>query len=166
MVEPEMAFFDLNDNMDLAERFLKRIFSDVLTRCREDMEFFNQRIDNTAIATLEHIIASSFVRLSYTEAVEILKASGEKFEFPVKWGMDMQSEHEKFLTEKVVKGPVAVINYPRDIKAFYMRQNDDGRTVAAMNLDIEPCVPRDRALECHATNGCRRREHGAGHDRA
>lgn len=134
MVEPEAAFFDLNDDMDLAERFLKRTFRDVLDRCREDMEFFNQRIDNTAIGTLENIVSSRFVRLSYTEAVEILLKSGEAFEFPVAWGNDLQAEHERYLTEKHFKCPVILYDYPKTIKAFYMRLNDDGRTVRAMDI--------------------------------
>ncbi len=134
MVEPEMAFFDLNANMDLAERFLKRIFRDVLERCGEDMEFFNQRIDVTAIETLRTIVDSRFVRLSYTEAVEILKTSGQTFEFPVEWGKDLQAEHERYLTEKHFHCPVVLFDYPRQIKAFYMRLNDDGRTVRAMDV--------------------------------
>lgn len=134
MVEPEMAFFELADNMDLAERFLKRIFRDALDRCGEDMEFFNQRIDNTVIATLESIVDSSFVRLPYTEAVEILVRSGETFEFPVEWGKDLQAEHERYLTEKHFKQPVILYDYPRTIKPFYMRVNNDGRTVRAMDV--------------------------------
>jgi asparaginyl-tRNA synthetase len=134
MVEPEMAFFELADTMDLAERFLKRIFRDVLDRCREDMEFFNRRIDNTAIATLEKIVQSRFVRLSYTEAVDILSASGQAFEFPVGWGKDLQAEHERYLTEKHFRCPVILYDYPKEIKAFYMRANDDGRTVRAMDV--------------------------------
>ena len=134
MVEPEMAFFDLGDNMALAERFLKRIFRDVLDRCPEDMEFFNLRIDNTVLATLEAIIQSEFVRLPYTDAVEILKNSDEKFEFPVDWGKDLQAEHERYLTEKHFKRPVILFNYPRSIKPFYMRVGDDGRTVRAMDV--------------------------------
>ncbi|MCR4411508.1 MAG: asparagine--tRNA ligase [Thermoguttaceae bacterium] len=134
MVEPEMAFFDLDDNMDLAERFLKRIFRDVLARCPEDMEFFNLRIDKTVVETLQRIIDSRFVRLSYTEAVEILKASGQPFEFPVDWGRDLQAEHERFLTEKHFQCPVILYDYPKSIKAFYMRLNDDGRTVRAMDI--------------------------------
>ena len=134
MVEPEMAFFELADNMDLAERFLKRIFRDVLHRCPEDMEFFNLRIDKTVLATLEAIIQSDFIRLSYTEAVEILEASGEKFEFPVAWGNDLQAEHERYLTEKHFNCPVILFDYPRSIKPFYMRCNDDGRTVRAMDV--------------------------------
>ena len=134
MVEPEAAFFELTDNMDLAERFLKRIFRDVLARCTEDMEFFRDRIDKTVIDTLQHVLASDFVRLPYTEAVEILKASGRKFEFPVEWGHDLQAEHERFLTEEHFKSPVILFNYPRSIKPFYMRLNDDGRTVRAMDV--------------------------------
>jgi len=134
MVEPEMAFFDLNDNMDLAERFLKSIFAAVLEQCPEDMDFFNQRIDATAIDTLRKIIDSRFVRLSYTEAVDILRASGQAFEFPVEWGKDLQAEHERYLTEKHFNSPVILFDYPRQIKAFYMRLNDDGRTVRAMDV--------------------------------
>ncbi|NLX96331.1 MAG: asparagine--tRNA ligase [Rhodopirellula sp.] len=134
MVEPEMAFFDLNDNMDLAERFLKRIFRDVLKRCPEDIEFFNDRIDNTVLETLRHIVDSRFVRLPYTEAVGILEKSGETFEFPVAWGSDLQAEHERYLTEKHFQCPVILFDYPRTIKPFYMRVNDDGRTVRAMDI--------------------------------
>ena len=134
MVEPEMAFFELTDNMDLAERFLKRIFSDVLQRCPEDMEFFNERIDNTVIETLRHIVASDFVRLPYSEAVKILESCGESFEFPVAWGNDLQAEHERFLTEKHFKCPVILYDYPRTIKPFYMKCNDDGKTVRAMDV--------------------------------
>jgi asparaginyl-tRNA synthetase len=134
MVEPEMAFFDLHDNMDLAERFLKRIFRDVLDRCLEEMQFFNQRIDPTAIETLQKIVQSPFVQLSYTEAIEILKQSGQPFEFPVAWGHDLQAEHERFLTEKHFQRPVVLFDYPRTIKPFYMRVNDDGRTVRAMDV--------------------------------
>ena len=138
MVEPEMAFFDLNDNMDLAEAFLKRIFKDVLERCAEDMQFFVERVEKSAVTTLEGIVNSEFVRLSYTEAVTILQESGEKFEFPVSWGTDLQSEHERFLTEKHFKSPVILYDYPRAIKAFYMRLNEDDRTVRAMDV----LVPR------------------------
>ncbi len=134
MVEPEMAFCDLAGDMDLAEAFLKRIFDDVLQQCPEDMQFFNQRIDKTAIATLEAIVQSEFVRLPYTEAVSILEQSGETFEFPVQWGVDLQSEHERYLTEKKFQRPVVVYDYPRSIKPFYMRVNDDGKTVRAMDV--------------------------------
>jgi asparaginyl-tRNA synthetase len=138
MIEPEMAFYELTDNMDLAEAFLKRICSDVLAKCAEDMQFFQQRIEPTAISTLEGIVNSPFVRLPYTEAVEILLKSGQPFEFPVAWGADLQSEHERFLTEKHFKSPVILYDYPKAIKAFYMRLNDDGKTVRAMDV----LVPR------------------------
>lgn len=134
MVEPEMAFYELTDNMDLAEAFLKRIFSDALNQCSEDMDFFNQRIDDTVIETLTKIAESEFVRLPYTEAVEILESSGEQFEYPVSWGRDLQSEHERFLTEQHFDGPVIVYDYPRTIKPFYMRVNDDEKTVRAMDV--------------------------------
>ncbi len=134
MVEPEMAFFELDDNMDLAERFLKRIFRDVLDQCPEDMEFFNKRIDKTVLETLQGIVASRFVRLPYTEAIEILKNSGRKFDFPIDWGTDLQAEHERYLTERHFKCPVILYDYPRTIKPFYMRVNDDGRTVRAMDV--------------------------------
>jgi asparaginyl-tRNA synthetase len=138
MVEPEMAFYELTDNMDLAEAFLKRVCRDALERCGDDMKFFAERIDKTAISTLEGIINSQFVRLSYTEAVEILRKSGQSFEFPVAWGTDLQSEHERYLTEQHFKLPVILYDYPKEIKAFYMRLNDDGKTVRAMDV----LVPR------------------------
>src|SRR5690606_35382070 len=127
MVEPEMAFYELDDNMELAERFLKRIIRDVLTERAEDMEFFNTHIDDSLLATLEHILNTPFQRVPYTEAVEILEKSGEKFEFPVTWGADLQSEHERFLTEKHFAGPIVLYDYPRTIKPFYMRVNNDDR---------------------------------------
>jgi asparaginyl-tRNA synthetase len=138
MVEPEMAFYELKDNMDLAEAFLKRLFRDVLERCPVDMQFFNERIDPTAIATLEAIVKSEFVRLSYTEAVSVLQKSGQTFEFPVTWGNDLQAEHERYLTEQTFKRPVILYDYPKAIKPFYMRVNDDERTVRAMDV----LVPR------------------------
>jgi asparaginyl-tRNA synthetase len=134
MIEPEMAFCDLEGDMDLAESFLKTIFSDVLTNCPGDMQFFNERIDKTVIETLESIVNSEFGRISYTEAVDILKKCGESFEFPVEWGVDLQSEHERYLTEKKFKKPIIVYDYPKEIKAFYMRLNDDNRTVRAMDV--------------------------------
>jgi len=134
MIEPEMAFCDIEGDMDLAESFIKHLFRAALERCPEDMAFFNQWVDKTVIETLEHICASEFERLTYTEAVEILQKSGEKFEFPVEWGLDLQSEHERYLTEKHLKKPVIVFNYPKQIKAFYMRANDDEKTVAAMDV--------------------------------
>ena len=134
MLEPEMAFCDLEGNMDLGEEFIKFLFRAALERCPEDMDFFNKWVDKSAIATLEHIIHSDFERLSYTEAVEILQGAGQDFEFPVEWGLDLQSEHERYLTEKHFKKPVIVHGYPKEIKAFYMRLNDDGKTVAAMDI--------------------------------
>ena len=134
MVEPEMAFHDLDDNMDLAENFLKHIFSTVLTECAEDMDFFNERIDKTVIETLENIAGCEFVRLTYTEAVEILEKSGQDFDYAVQWGSDLQSEHERYLTEQHFSGPVILYDYPRTIKPFYMRVNDDEKTVRAMDV--------------------------------
>jgi asparaginyl-tRNA synthetase len=134
MIEPEMAFYELPDNMDLAERFVKRIFRDVLAECPEDMEFFNERIDNTVLETLQHIVDSQFVRLPYTEAIEILEKCGKEFEYPVEWGVDLLSEHERLLTEEHFRSPVILFDYPRTIKPFYMYVNDDDRTVRAMDL--------------------------------
>ncbi|MBV8758657.1 MAG: asparagine--tRNA ligase [Deltaproteobacteria bacterium] len=134
MIEPEIAFADLAADADLAEAFLKYIFKALLAERKDDMAFFEKFVDKDCVNRLGALVESKFARMDYTDAVKELEKSGEKFEFPVKWGMDLQSEHEKFLTEKVCKGPVAVINYPKDIKAFYMRQNDDGKTVAAMDV--------------------------------
>jgi len=134
MIEPEIAFADLGDLADLAEDFLKSIFSEVLRRHPDDMAFFRDRIDASVIERLTNVIDAEFLRLEYGEAVDILQASGERFEFPVEWGRDLQSEHERYLTEQHAGGPVVVVNYPKDIKAFYMRQNDDGTTVAAMDV--------------------------------
>src|SRR6266545_856923 len=134
MVEPEMAFCDLADNMALAEEFLKFIIEYVLENCRADLEFFNKRIDNTVLATLEHVASSDFEHVSYTEAVRILETAARKWEFPVFWGADLQSEHERYLTEEKFKKPVIVTDYPKEIKAFYMRANDDGKTVRAMDV--------------------------------
>ena len=134
MVEPEVAFYDLNDNMNLAERFIKRIFRDVLSNCVEDMQFFNERIDDTVLETLGGIVASDFVRLPYSEAIEILEQSGRSFEFPIAWGTDLQSEHERYLTEEHFGIPVILHDYPRTIKPFYMYCNEDGRTVRAMDV--------------------------------
>ncbi|MBX3707879.1 MAG: asparagine--tRNA ligase [Pseudomonadales bacterium] len=134
MIEPEVAFADLDDNARLAESFLKGIFTDVLARCADDMAFFADRVDPEAISRLERLIAAPFERLDYGEAIRILERAPVAFEFPVRWGLDLQSEHERWLTEHHVGGPVVVVNYPKDIKAFYMRQNDDGRTVAAMDV--------------------------------
>jgi asparaginyl-tRNA synthetase len=138
MVEPEMAFYELTDNMDLAEAFLKRVCGDVLRQCPEDVQFFQDRIDPHVKPTLEGIVNSTFVRLPYTEAVEVLQKSGQAFEFPVAWGHDLQAEHERYLTEQHFKQPVILFDYPKTIKPFYMRLNDDGRTVRAMDV----LVPR------------------------
>jgi asparaginyl-tRNA synthetase len=134
MIEPEIAFADLTGDADLAEDFLKFIFAELLKERQDDMKFFAERIDKDCITRLEKFIASSFERIEYTEAIKILESAKKKFEFPVKWGIDLQTEHERYLTEEHVKRPVVVMNYPKDIKAFYMRQNDDGRTVAAMDV--------------------------------
>lgn len=134
MIEPEMAFCDLAGDMDLAEEFLKEVIGGVLAACGKDLEFLQEHCEPELIATLQHITASTFERLSYTEAAELLAKSGEAFEYPVSWGCDLQTEHERWLTEKHFKKPVIVFDYPRDIKAFYMRQNDDGKTVAAMDV--------------------------------
>jgi asparaginyl-tRNA synthetase len=134
MVEPEMAFYELEDNMSLAEAFIKRIIKDALEKCPEDLQFFKERVDATVLPRLEAILKSEFLRLPYTEAVDILQKSGEKFEFPVAWGNDLQSEHERYLTEKQFNRPVILYDYPRTIKPFYMRVNDDGKTVRAMDV--------------------------------
>jgi asparaginyl-tRNA synthetase len=134
MVEPEMAYYELTDNMDLAEAFIQRIVRDVLVRCAEDMQFFDERIEKGILARLQGIAAAKFVRLPYTEAVEILQKSGHTFEFPVAWGNDLQAEHERFLTEQHFKCPVILHDYPRTLKPFYMRANDDGKTVRAMDV--------------------------------
>jgi asparaginyl-tRNA synthetase len=134
MIEPEIAFADLAADAQLAEDFLKSIFKTLLEERKDDMAFFEKFVDKDCITRLSKMIESTFARLDYGDAIKELEKSGQKFEFPVKWGIDLQSEHEKYLTDVVVKGPVAVINYPKDIKAFYMRQNDDGKTVAAMDV--------------------------------
>lgn len=134
MVEPEMAFCDLEGDMDLAEAFLKHIFNHVLEKCPEDMEFFNQRIDNSVLATAENIINNQFERLTYTDAIKLLEKADVKFEYPVNWGLDLQSEHERYLAEQLFKKPVIVTDYPAQIKAFYMRLSDDEKTVRAMDV--------------------------------
>lgn len=134
MIEPEIAFADLNDDALLAEEYLKSIYATLLEERADDMEFFAKRVNKEAITRLEAFINSSFERIDYTEAVDILKRSKKKFEFPVEWGLDLQSEHERYLCEEHVKRPVVVTNYPKEIKAFYMRLNDDGKTVAAMDV--------------------------------
>jgi asparaginyl-tRNA synthetase len=134
MIEPETAFADLSDNADLAEEFLKYIFRVLLDERPDDMAFFAERIDRSAVTRLEQFVESSFERMEYTEAVARLEQAPKRFEFPVRWGIDLQSEHERYLTEELVGRPVVVMNYPRDIKAFYMRLNEDDRTVAAMDV--------------------------------
>ena len=134
MVEPEMAFYDLDDDMDLAEEFIKYLFVDALENCSEDMEFFNQRIDKTIIKTLQHIIDNQFERLTYTEAIQRLQKSKETFSYPVEWGCALQAEHERYLSEIVFKKPIIVFNYPEKIKSFYMKLNKDDKTVRAMDV--------------------------------
>jgi asparaginyl-tRNA synthetase len=134
MVEPEIAFADLQADADLAEEFLRYIFAAVLNECASDMAFFDERIEKGVVQRLEDLVRRPFERMTYTEAVEALEKSGESFNFPVKWGIDLQTEHERYITEKLVGRPVIVTNYPRGIKAFYMRLNDDERTVAAMDV--------------------------------
>jgi asparaginyl-tRNA synthetase len=134
MIEPEVAFNDIQDNMDLAEDFIKYCIQYALDNCRDDIEFLQQMYDNELISRLEFVVKNEFVRLPYTEGVKILEASGKKFEFPVFWGADLQSEHERYLVEEHFKKPVILTDYPRDIKAFYMKQNDDGKTVRAMDV--------------------------------
>ncbi|MCB6994409.1 asparagine--tRNA ligase [bacterium 210820-DFI.6.37] len=134
MIEPEVAFADLEDNMDLAEAMIKYIIQYVLENAPEEMEFFNRFMDKGLLDRLTALVNADFARVTYTEAVELLKKSGKKFDYPVEWGIDLQTEHERYLTEEIYKKPVFVTDYPKDIKAFYMRLNDDGRTVAACDL--------------------------------
>lgn len=134
MVEPEMAFCDLEDNQQLAEEFLKYLIGYLMQNCRAELEFFNLRYEPALLATLENVLNSEFARLSYSEAIEILQKSGRNWEFPVSWGADLQSEHERYLTEEIFRRPVIVTDYPKQIKAFYMRANDDGKTVRAMDV--------------------------------
>lgn len=134
MVEPEIAFADLQDNANLAEAFLKYIFQACLTERADDLAFFEERVAKGTLARLEHVVEKGFERMEYGEAIDILQKSKQRFEFPVEWGIDLSSEHERYLAEKHVGGPLVLMNYPKDIKAFYMRLNDDGRTVAAMDV--------------------------------
>jgi asparaginyl-tRNA synthetase len=134
MIEPEMAFYDLNDNMDLAEEFVKYLIQYALDNCREDLEFLNNMIDKTLLDKLKFVLGNQFVRIGYTEAVSILTASGKKWEYKVDWGTDLQAEHERYLVEEHFKRPVILTDYPVSIKAFYMKQNDDGKTVRAMDV--------------------------------
>ena len=133
MIEPEMAFCDLNGDMEVAEAMIKHIIRTVMDKCPQEMAFFNSFVDKGLIERLEHVASSDFGRVSYTEAVEILKKNNDKFDYKVEWGCDLQTEHERYLTEQVFKRPVFVTDYPKEIKAFYMKQNDDGKTVAAMD---------------------------------
>ncbi len=134
MVEPEMAFCDLEGDQDLAEAFLKYIFKFVLENCPEDLQFFNERIDKTVLSTAENIVNSEFGRITYSEAIELLEKADRQFEFPVEWGVDLQSEHERYLAEELFKKPVIVTNYPKTINAFYMRLDDNNKTVSAMDI--------------------------------
>ena len=134
MIEPEMAFYDINDNMDLAEEFVKYCIRYALDNCRADIDFLAKMYDPELVSRLEFVLHNDFVRLTYTEGVDILKASGHKFEFPVEWGIDLQSEHERYLVEQHFKKPVILTDYPKEIKAFYMKLNDDGKTVRAMDV--------------------------------
>ncbi len=134
MIEPEMAFYEIEDNMELAEDFIKYLVRYALENCMDDIRFLNDMFDKELISRLEGVIKTDFVRLTYTEGIKILEESGEKFEFPVSWGVDLQSEHERYLVEKHFKRPVIMTDYPKDIKAFYMKQNDDGKTVRGMDV--------------------------------
>ncbi|MDH8702446.1 asparaginyl-tRNA synthetase [Dysgonomonadaceae bacterium PH5-43] len=134
MIEPEVAFYDINDNMDLAEDFLKYVISYAMTHCKDDIAFLDKMYDNELIERLNFVVNNDFVRLTYTEGVEILEKSGKKFEFPVYWGADLQSEHERFLVEEHFKRPVILTDYPKEIKSFYMKQNEDGKTVRGMDV--------------------------------
>ena len=142
MVEPEIAFCDLDQDMDLAEAFLKCLIDALLSKGREDMEFFDERIQSGIMETLKQILESEFRRIPYDEAIRLLEASSKDFEYPTTWGHDLQTEHERYLTEEVFQGPVIVYNYPSEIKPFYMYVNDDGRTVRAMDV----LVPRTGEL--------------------
>jgi asparaginyl-tRNA synthetase len=134
MIEPEMAFYDIVDNMDLAEDFLKYLIRYALENCIDDLEFLNKMYDTELIERLKFITENDFIRLGYTEAVEILKASGQKWEFPVDWGTDLQAEHERYLVEQYFHKPVILTDYPKEIKAFYMKMNEDNKTVRAMDV--------------------------------
>ncbi|TFH37824.1 MAG: asparagine--tRNA ligase, partial [Bacteroidia bacterium] len=134
MIEPEMAFYDINDNMDLAEDFTRYLIRHALEECKDDIGFLNEMVDKELIERLRFVIDNDFIRTTYTNAVEILEKSGKTWEFPVSWGRDLQAEHERYLVEEHFKRPVILTDYPKDIKAFYMKQNDDGRTVRGMDV--------------------------------
>ena len=131
MIEPEMAFCDLDGDLEVMEAMVKYVIRKVMERCPDDLAFFNSFVDKGLLERLEHVASSDFGRVTYTEAVELLQKSGQKFDYPVEWGIDLQTEHERYLTEQIFKKPVFVTDYPKEIKAFYMRLNDDGKTVAA-----------------------------------
>jgi len=165
MIEPEMAFCDLKDDQDLAEAFLKSLVEQVLADCRPDLEFLSKWYEPELFKNLEGVLASGFERISYTEAVALLEKSGKTWEFPTHWGADLQSEHERYLTEELFKKPVIVTNYPREIKAFYMRSNDDGKTVAAMDVlvpRIGEIIGGSQREERHDVLLEKIREHGGG----
>jgi len=134
MIEPEVAFADLSDNMELAEQMIKYIIRFVMEKAPQEMAFFNEFIDKDLLSRLKNIVDSDFQRITYTEAIKLLKDSKENFQYPVEWGIDLQTEHERFITEKIFRKPVFVTDYPKEIKAFYMRLNEDNKTVAAMDL--------------------------------
>ena len=134
MIEPEMAFFDINDDMDLAEDFIKSVIKYALENCKDDLDFLCKMYDKELIDRLHFIIDNEFLRLTYTEAIDVLEKSGQKFEFPVKWGIDLQAEHERYLVEKHFKKPIMLTDYPKEIKAFYMKMNEDGKTVRALDV--------------------------------
>jgi asparaginyl-tRNA synthetase len=134
MIEPEMAFYDINDNMDLAEDFLQYLIKYALEKCSDDLEFLNKMVDNELLERLDFVVKNKFIRMGYSEAIDVLKKSGKKFEFPVEWGLDLQAEHERYLVEEVYKKPVILTDYPADIKSFYMKLNEDGKTVRAMDV--------------------------------
>ena len=163
MIEPEMAFADLKDDQDLAEAFLKSLVEQVMSACRADLEFLGKWYEPELIPTLEHLAASNFERITYTDAVALLQKSGKNFEFPTHWGADLQSEHERYLTEELFRKPVIVTDYPREIKAFYMRSNDDGKTVAAMDVlapRIGEIIGGSQREERHDLLASRIRDHG------
>ena len=143
MIEPEMAFYDITDNMELAEEFIKYCIRYALDNAADDIEFLAQMYDKELIERLHHVLDNDFVRLTYTEGVKILEESGKKFDFPVYWGADLQSEHERYLVEEHFKRPVILTDYPKEIKAFYMKQNADGKTVRAMDV-LFPKIGEDR----------------------
>lgn len=134
MIEPEMAFYEIEDNMDLAEDFIKYLVRYALVYCREDLEFLTQMYDNELLARLNFVVTHNFIRMTYTDAIAVLEKSHHKFEYPVYWGVDLQSEHERYLVEHYYKAPVILTDYPKEIKAFYMKQNDDGKTVRGMDV--------------------------------